>query len=113
MARGDEPLHCQLAYRRRSNLKQVRALPLRRFGRATAPFALLIFPIYSLFPPGKRRSKLKAADPALFGAMWWPYASLERLCIATYLSIWVSLRRRWCNDHQLILDWKALCLGRR
>ncbi|KAL9637144.1 MAG: hypothetical protein Q9204_001988, partial [Flavoplaca sp. TL-2023a] len=42
-----------------------------------------------LFPPGQRRSKLKAADPALFGSMWWPYASLERLCIATYLSIWL------------------------
>ena len=48
----------------------------------------------SLFPPGKRRSKLKVADHALFGAMWWPYATPERLCIATYLSIWVSPIRR-------------------
>lgn len=48
----------------------------------------------SLFPPGKRRSKLKAADHALFGAMWWPYATLERLRIATHLTIWVSTVRR-------------------
>lgn len=45
---------------------------------------------YRLFPPGKRQSKLKAADYGLFGAMWWPYASFERLCIATYLGIWVN-----------------------
>lgn len=32
---------------------------------------------------------MKAADAALFGASWWPYASFEKLRIATYLSIWV------------------------
>ena len=32
---------------------------------------------------------LKAADFGLFGATWWPRASLERLRIVTYLAIWV------------------------
>ena len=43
----------------------------------------------SLFPQGQRLRKMKAADAALFGASWWPYPSIERLRIATYLSIWV------------------------
>jgi hypothetical protein len=30
---------------------------------------------------------MKAADAALFGASWWPYADFETLRIATYLSI--------------------------
>ncbi|PLB51409.1 terpenoid synthase [Aspergillus steynii IBT 23096] len=33
--------------------------------------------------------KMKEADAASFGAMWWPYASFDRLCIATYLSMWL------------------------
>ena len=32
---------------------------------------------------------MKAYDISLFGASWWPYASFERLQIATYLSLWV------------------------
>jgi hypothetical protein len=35
---------------------------------------------------------MRAADAALFGASWWPYASFETLKIATYLSIWVRLQ---------------------
>lgn len=41
------------------------------------------------FPEGQRLWKMKAADAALFGALWWPYAPFEHLKIATYLSIWV------------------------
>ena len=45
--------------------------------------------------------------------MWWPYTSLERLCIATYLSIWVSTRRHrsiWLSSNLWL---QALRLGRR
>lgn len=45
--------------------------------------------LQSLFPEGERLRKMKAADAALFGASWWPYASFEKLRIATYLSIWL------------------------
>ena len=48
--------------------------------------------LQSLFPEGERLRKMRAADTALFGASWWPYASLEPLRIATYLSIWVRLQ---------------------
>ena len=34
---------------------------------------------------------LKAFDFALFGATWWPHASLERLRIVTYLVTWVCV----------------------
>lgn len=49
---------------------------------------------------------MKAADAALFGASWWPYASYETLKIATYLSIWVrivtflSVTLRFISDSQ-------------
>ncbi|KAL9003529.1 MAG: hypothetical protein Q9188_003615 [Gyalolechia gomerana] len=43
-----------------------------------------------LFPADKRLEKIRQADPALFGASWWPYASYEALKMATYLSIWIS-----------------------
>ncbi|KAL8951387.1 MAG: hypothetical protein Q9222_002637 [Ikaeria aurantiellina] len=43
----------------------------------------------SIFPDPKRLQRMKAADPALFGALWWPYASRETLRIGTYLSIWL------------------------
>ena len=32
---------------------------------------------------------LKAADFGLFGATWWPFASLDRLRVVTRLSSWV------------------------
>lgn len=35
---------------------------------------------------------MKAADFALFGASWWPYAPLEELKTATCLAIWVNIR---------------------
>lgn len=40
---------------------------------------------------GNSRSlkSLKAADFGLFGATWWPQASMERLRIVTYLATWV------------------------
>ena len=70
----------------------------------------------SFFLPGRRRSELKTADPALFGAMSWPYASFERLCVATYLSIWVSFVPQAPSvqlDLHLISDREALRQGRR
>ena len=45
----------------------------------------------SLFPKHPKLRKLKAGDYGLFGSTWWPRASVKRLRIATYLSIWV----RW------------------
>ena len=38
---------------------------------------------------------LKAADFGLFGATLWPFASLDRLRVVTYLSTWV---RVWIED---------------
>ena len=43
----------------------------------------------SLFPHHPKLRKLNAGDYGLFGATWWPCASLTRLRIATFLSIWV------------------------
>ncbi|KAL8963659.1 MAG: hypothetical protein Q9193_000103 [Seirophora villosa] len=43
----------------------------------------------NLFPDSTRLRKMSLADPALFAASWWPYASFQRLKIATYLSIWL------------------------
>ncbi|KAI4117593.1 MAG: hypothetical protein LQ345_002224, partial [Seirophora villosa] len=44
----------------------------------------------SLFS-AERSAKLKAADPAYFASAWWPYASYERLQVATYLALWLFL----------------------
>ncbi|KAE8149091.1 terpenoid synthase [Aspergillus avenaceus] len=41
------------------------------------------------FPDGKIARKMREAKVAEFGASWWPYASWDRLCIATYLSFWL------------------------
>ena len=46
---------------------------------------------------------MKAADAALFGASWWPYASFDTLKIATYLSIWVG-------QAHLSLSWSIFSL---
>ena len=43
----------------------------------------------SLFSHHPKLRKLNAGDYGLFGATWWPCASLTRLRIATFLSIWV------------------------
>lgn len=64
----------------------------------------------SLFPPGRRLQKMKAANAALFGSLWWPYASFETLRIATYLSIWVSIQGR-VLDESLADSIVAVCLG--
>lgn len=45
-----------------------------------------------LFPGAanaKRLKRMKSTKACLFGASWWPYASYEALCIATWLSIWL------------------------
>lgn len=39
---------------------------------------------------GKLLYKLQQADPADFGASWWPYAPYDTLYIASCLGIWVS-----------------------
>ena len=56
---------------------------------------------------------MKAADAALFGASWWPYASYDTLRIATYLSIWVG-QLSFCH-HGLYPAWTdiapAICVG--
>ncbi|KAL8908996.1 MAG: hypothetical protein Q9207_000447 [Kuettlingeria erythrocarpa] len=53
--------------------------------------------LQDLFPEGERLQKMRLADPALFGASWWPYASFECLRFATLLSIWVQLFA-WDDD---------------
>ena len=53
---------------------------------------ILIQLLQSLFSEDDRLKKMKAADAALFGASWWPYASFETLKFATYLSIWVGVK---------------------
>lgn len=45
----------------------------------------------NLFPDNIRLRKMRQADPALFAASWWPYAPYERLRLASYLTIWVSV----------------------
>ncbi|GKZ36287.1 terpene cyclase [Aspergillus brasiliensis] len=45
--------------------------------------------IAHFFPDGKIARKMREAKVAEFGASWWPYASWDRLCIATYLSLWL------------------------
>ncbi|PWY88674.1 terpenoid synthase [Aspergillus sclerotioniger CBS 115572] len=45
--------------------------------------------IEHFFPDGKIARKMRDAKVAEFGASWWPYASRDRLCIATYLSLWL------------------------
>lgn len=45
--------------------------------------------IYSTLGDSKLLEWLKDADFGLFGATWWPQASMERLRIVTYISIWV------------------------
>lgn len=46
---------------------------------------------FSLFSNDPRLPQLKAADFSMFGSCWWPNASVERLRIVTYLSIWVNI----------------------
>ncbi|QSZ31558.1 hypothetical protein DSL72_001125 [Monilinia vaccinii-corymbosi] len=53
----------------------------------------------SLFPDDPRLEKLKAADFSMFGSCWWPKASVERLRIVIYLSIWLFV---WDDE----LDWE-------
>ncbi|CAF9937923.1 MAG: hypothetical protein HETSPECPRED_000710 [Heterodermia speciosa] len=38
---------------------------------------------------GKRREIAEAVNPAWFGSLWWPYAGIEELRIATYLGMWL------------------------
>ena len=56
----------------------------------------------SWFEPGKRVTKLKADDPGLFGASWWPYAGYKELQIATYLAIFVSTALRSLRDVKFV-----------
>ena len=49
----------------------------------------LILKNHRLFPTHRSLKKLKRGDYGLFGASWWPFASLQRLRIATYLALWV------------------------
>ncbi|MCJ1280709.1 hypothetical protein MMC26_000026 [Xylographa opegraphella] len=44
--------------------------------------------LHSLHP---KLRKLKAGDYGLFGATWFPFASLERLRIVTFLCIWLFI----------------------
>ncbi|MCJ1293100.1 hypothetical protein MMC34_004653 [Xylographa carneopallida] len=45
----------------------------------------------SLHSQHPKLRKLKAGDYGLFGAAWFPFASLERLRIGTYLCIWLFI----------------------
>ena len=45
----------------------------------------------SLFPPGKRREGMKRIGAAYFASCWWPYASMDKLRVAAFLAIWVSI----------------------
>jgi len=47
--------------------------------------------LFSTLSNSKSLESLKSADFGLFGATWWPNASLERLRIVTYLAVWVSI----------------------
>ena len=48
-----------------------------------------IEPQFDIFFRGKRRAKLKGADPAWLAVSWWPYASLEQLEIGSWFLAWV------------------------
>jgi hypothetical protein len=57
-----------------------------RLHEMTAP----ILTSRSILPPGKALNTMKKSDFGLFGAAWWPHATLEDLKILTSFSVWVS-----------------------